>query len=164
MSRHHRTAGVSHKTVEINGVKYKLRPITVGAYAEMEAFIVSRRPDPLDIASAAVARLPKSQHDAIWRVAMDRAITARTVTQEDAEAFENSVDGLSWKLWQCLKDNHPEINSLDAARDLLIAAGEDNFQKLAMSVQVASGEADLGKSTGQAEAEAEAAGQPSTDH
>ena len=93
---------------------------------------------------------------------MDRAITARTVTPEEAMAFENSIDGMAWKLWHCLKENHPEINSIESARDLMIAAGKENFQLLASAVEVASGEAELGKSTGQAEAKAEAAGQPST--
>jgi hypothetical protein len=154
MSKHHRTAGVDHRVVEIAGQKYTLRPLTVGVYASMESFIASRRPDPLAIASEAVKRLPASQHDAIWRAAMSQAVQARTVTADEASAFENSVDGLAWKVWQCLASDHPEIDSLESAKALLLKAGEEKFEELARAAEIASGEADLKKSTGQAEVEA----------
>jgi hypothetical protein len=162
MSKHHRTAGVDYRIIKINGKPYKARSIRTGDYAAMESYIISTRPDPLDIASAAVARLPKSQHDAIWKVAMDRAISARTVTPDQAKDFENSFDGLAWTIWQCLKDNHPELDTIEAARDLLASVNEEDMAYLLQAIQLASGQAELGKSTGQAETEAEAAGQPST--
>jgi hypothetical protein len=153
MSKHHRTAGVDHRVIEIAGQKYTLRPLTVGVYASMESFISSRRPDPLAIASEAVKRLPASQHDAIWRAAMSQAVQARTVTADEASAFENSVDGLAWKVWQCLVADHPEIDSLESAKALLLKAGEEKFEELARAAEIASGEADLKKSSGQVEAE-----------
>lgn len=152
MSKHQRTAGADYRTITVAGAQYTLRPLTVGAYAAMEAFIASVKPDPLAIASEAVKRLPASQHDAVWRAAMREAITARTVTAEEAAVFENSVDGLAWKLWQCMKVDHPEINSLDAAKKFLLAAGEEYFEMIARSTELASGEAELKKSTGQVEA------------
>lgn len=154
MSKHHRTAGTDFRREEIQGVVYTLRPLTVGVYASMESFIASRRPDPLSIASEAVKKLPVAQHAAIWDAAMKNAVLARTVTAEEAAAFENSVDGLAWKLWQCLKQDHPEIDSLEAARKLLIAAGDEHFERLARATEIASGEADLKKSSGQVEVEA----------
>jgi hypothetical protein len=164
MSKHYRTAGVGYRPVVIAGQEYKIRPLTIGVYAAMEAFIVAQRPDPLEIASEAVKKLPPAQHDAIWRAAMNHAVAARTVTAEEAAAFENSVDGLAWKLWHCLKENHPEIDGVEAAKGLLIKAGEEHFEMLARSVELGSGEADLGKSSGQAEGqEADLAGQSSTD-
>jgi len=153
LSKHHRTAGTDFRQVDIQGVVYTLRPLTVGVYASMESYIASRRPDPLAIASEAVKRLPPNQHAAVWDAAMKNAVTARTVTAEEAATFENSIDGLSWKLWQCLRQDHPEINSPEAARALLIAAGEEHFERLARATEIASGEADLKKSSGQAEAE-----------
>jgi hypothetical protein len=149
MSKHYRTAGVDSKNVTIQGKAYILKPLTVGVYASMESFIVDRRPDPLQIASSAIAKLPASQHDAVWRAAMHQAVAARTVTAEEAAAFENSVDGLAWKLWQCAKDNHPEVNSIESAKSLLIAAGESHFEELARATEIASGDADLKKSSGQ---------------
>ena len=118
----------------------------------MEAYVVSRRPDPLAIASDAVKRLPPQNHDAIWKAAMSAAITARTVAPAEMSDFENSVDGLCWKVWQSLKQDHPAIDSVDAAKELILRAGEaGEFEKLSRTVEIASGEADLGKSSGQAE-------------
>jgi hypothetical protein len=151
MSKHHRTAGVDFRVIEIAGQKYTLRPLTVGVYASMESYIASRRPDPLAIASEAVKRLPASQHDAIWRAAMSQAVQARTVTADEASAFENSVDGLAWKVWQCVAADHPEIDSLESAKALLLKAGEEKFEELARAAEIASGEADLKKSSGQAD-------------
>lgn len=161
MSKHHRTAGADFQSVQIGDKQYTLRPLTVGVYASMEAFIASRRPDPLQIASEAVKRLPPSQHDAVWRAAMDSAVSGRIVTSEEAAAFENSVDGLAWKVWQCVREDHPEVNTLEAARELLLLAGEEHFERLARATELASGEADLKKSSGQAEEEraADLAGQ-----
>lgn len=156
MSKQHRTAGVDFQTVEIGGKSYKLRPLTVGVYASMEAYLVSIRPDPLAIASEAVKRLPANQHDALWRAAIATAVANRNISSEQIAEFENSVDGLAWKLWQCLKQDHPEINSTEAARTLLIQAGEEHFVRLARAAEIASGEADLGESSGPAEAGQEA--------
>jgi hypothetical protein len=165
MIKQHRTSGVDCKHIVIAGKQYKLRPLTIGIYAQMESFIISRRPDPLAIASEAVRKLPQSQHDAVWRAAMNQAVAARTVTAEEAAAFENSVDGLAWKLWQCMVENHPEIDSIAAAKALLIEAGEQHFELLARSVEIASGEADLKKSSGQVEEpEAVQAGQSCTEN
>ncbi len=88
---------------------------------------------------------------------MDSAVKARMVTQAEALAFENSVDGLAWKFWQGLKADHPEINSIEAAKALIIEAGPDGFEYIARSTELASGESDLKKSTGQAEEASEAA-------
>lgn len=158
--KQHRTAGVDFRNIEVGGKTYTLRPIRVGIYAAMEAYIISTRPDPLAVASEAVRKLPASHHDAIWKAAMAQAVNARAVTSEEAAAFENSVDGLAWKVWQALKQDHPEIDSVAKARDFLMQAGEEHFEYIAKSVEVASGEADLKKSSGQAaEKEAALAGQ-----
>ena len=152
MSKHQRTAGVDQRTVPIAGKDYTFRPLTVGVYASMESYVVSRRPDPLAIASEAVKKLPPQNHDAIWKAAMSAAITSRTVSPAEMSDFENSVDGLCWKIWQSLRQDHPEIDSVEAAKDLLVRAGEaGEFEMVARTVEITSGEADLKKSTGQAD-------------
>lgn len=151
MSKQHRTAGVDYREIAIGEKTYKMRPLTVGAYAELEAYIVSKRPDPLALASQAAAKAPASQHDAIWRAAMDRAMALRTVTPEEAQAFEDSMDGLAWKFWQCIRQDHPEVDSIQAAKELIISAGDERLREIAVATELASGEADLGNSTGPAE-------------
>lgn len=165
MSKHHRTAGTDYKVITIGGKEYTLRPLAIGVYAEMESYIISQKPDPLEIASEAVAKLPSSRHEAIWKAAMSQAVNARTVTSEEMAAFEDTVNGLAWKIWQCVRQDHPEINSVKAARALLMQAGEEHrFEELSRVAEIASGESDLKKSSGQAEAieKADPAGQSST--
>jgi hypothetical protein len=147
------TAGADYSTTKINGVTYKLRPLQAKVYAEMEAYIVNSRPDPLSIASESVKKLPASQHPAIWKAAMAEAIALRIVTAEDLAVFEKSIEGLSWKLWQCLKTDHPEIDNIEAAKILLIQAGQENFERLVRATELASGEAALKKYTGREGAE-----------
>lgn len=151
MTQHHRTAGTDYRHITISGKQYTLRPIRIGIYAEMESYIASQRPDPLAVAAESVKSIPPSHHAAVWAAAMNQAVANRTVTTAQASEFENSVDGLAWKVWQCLKQDHPEIDSIAAARNLLIEAGEGRFEELARAAEVASGEADLKKSSGPVE-------------
>ena len=148
-SKQHRTAGVDYVELDIDGGKYKLRPLTLGLYAEMESYIVAQRGDPLAEAARACDRVPEKYHMAIWDAAMRQAVQGRTVTAEEAATFENSIRGLAWKLWKCLERDHPEIDSVDAALKLLTRLGPQRIEEVDRKVKLASGEADLGKSSGQ---------------
>lgn len=162
MSKHHRTAGTDYQVINLDGTEYKIRPLTVGAYSEMEAYIVSLRSDPLGEAANAVDRLPPQHHAAIWEAAMKQAVNNRTVTGPEAAAFENSIHGLAWKFWQCLKQDHPDIASVNDAMELLSYAGSKRLEEISKAIELGSGEADLEKSSGQAlteTAEAVPAGQ-----
>lgn len=162
MSKHHRTAGTEFTVVEIKGKRFTMRPLTVGQYAELESHIVSLRGDALAIASEAVKKLPESHHEAIWKAAMREAVASRTVTMKEANDYQNSLDGLAWMVWQCVKQDHPEIDSLTAARELVMSAGPEEFKRIALATEVASGEADLKKSSGQADTADEAPAGPSS--
>ena len=148
-SKQHRTAGVDFTRIDISGKTYTLRPLKVGVYAEMESYIVAQRGDPLAEAARACESLPEQHHQAIWDAAMRQAVKGRTVTAQEAAEFENSIRGLAWKLWKCLEQDHPEIDSVDAAIDLLTQAGTEHLERIARTVELGSGEADLGKSSGQ---------------
>lgn len=154
------------RVIHIGDTDYTIRPLTVGVYAEMEAYIVAQRGDPLLVAANAVEKVPPQHHAAIWDAAMKQAVSGRTVTAEEASAFENSVNGLSWKVWQCMKRDHAEIDSVEAARNLLLEAGEKHFDRIASEVEIGSGEADLKNSDGPevtTPGETDQVGQSSTD-
>ena len=148
-SKQHRTAGVDYVEIDIDGQKYKLRPLTLGLYAEMESYIVAQRGDPLGEAAKACERVPEKYHAAIWDAAMRQAVQGRTVTAEEAATFENSIRGLAWKLWKCLERDQPDVDSVDAALAILTKLGPARLEEINYKVQLASGEADLGKSSGQ---------------
>lgn len=149
MSKHHRTAGKDFETIKIGEKKYKLRPLRVGTYAEMEAYVVEQRVDPLAIAAQAVATIPASHHDAIWNAAFRNAMSRRTVIATDMRDFEQSARGTAWKFWRSVEQDHPEVNSVDEALKLMEQMGVARMKELILKMQVSSGEADIKNSDGQ---------------
>ena len=173
MDGHARLSGKIFKTICIGARTYKLsKPTLVGVYAEMEAFLISRKRDPLVLAVEACKLAPPALHATIWEAAMKSASAARIATAEEMSAFEASPWGMAFKLWKCLDDGHQaEFPTPESAMALIEQAG-DNIQELAAQLAVVSGEGDLGNSSGRspkAPAEKQAtdtpsleAGQPST--
>jgi hypothetical protein len=150
MRKIQRTTGKSFETIEIDGKPYTLRPLTVGVYGEMEAFVMSLRGDPLAAAGQAVKNLPAEQHSAVWDAAMRAVMANRCVSTAEMASFENSVRGYAWKLWKCVEKDHPEIDTIDKALELLERIGPQRAAEVDAKLRVASGEADLGKSSGPA--------------
>jgi hypothetical protein len=144
-----RVAGTQAHTMEIDGKTYTLRPHLVGVVAEMEDYVRSLRGDPLAIATEACKHSPVSQHDAIWRAAIERSQQQQLVSAMDMATFENSLHGLAFKLWVCLRDSHgEEIKSPRDALNLLEKAGEEKLAEINAKVHQASGEGDLKNSSG----------------
>lgn len=151
MTKHYRIAGKSFRTISIGGKQYTLRPAVLGVYAEMEAYVVSLRQDPLEIATRACQRAPANQHAAIWDAAMRAERSARIATAEEMASFENSVPGIAWKLWKSLEQDHPEIDGVAAALALLEQAGEDRLSEIVATLHVATGEGDIKNCSGREE-------------
>lgn len=163
MQKVQRTAGKSFETLTVGGKTYTLRPLKVGAYAELEAYVMSQRVDLVAATGAAITKIPQSMHAAVWDACMRNVLASRNVTAQEVQAFEQSVRGYAWKLWQCVKEDHPEIDSIDKAMELLVEAGPQRAEEIDLKLRLASGEADLGKLSGQTPATDQGqAGQPST--
>lgn len=148
MQKIQRTSGQSYELIEIEGKQYKLRPLKVGVYGEMEAFVLAQRGDPLAAAGQAVQHLPAAMHAAVWDAAMRAVMANRNVTTQEMSDFENSIRGYAWKLWKCLEQDHPEVDSLDKALALLEKIGPARAAEVDAKLRVATGEADMGKSSG----------------
>lgn len=151
MSKHHKTAGVAYETLNVGDQIYKLRPLKVGVYAEMEAYVLSQRIDPLQAASEAISKIPPQYHQAIWDAAMKAVMASRTVSAQEMAAFGNSPRGIAWMLWKLMEQDHPEINSVETAIELMERIGPERAQEIQRKIQIASGESDAEKSFGQAE-------------
>lgn len=143
--KHQRTAGCDFRTVTIGETTYKLRPLTLGDYAEMEAFVASQRKSPFKVVSESIAELSLEHQRAAWDAAVRAAVSDRIVPASEIAAFENSILGLSWKLWKCLSKDHPEVDSHEAALKIVTSAGPACLRELQLEVHIATGEADLGK-------------------
>lgn len=149
MDGHARLSGKLHKTIAIGGKSITLsKPTLVGVYAEMEAFVISRKRDPLVLAVEACKTAPPAHHAAIWEAAMKTASAARIATAEEMAAFERSPWGIAFKLWKCLDDRHlVEFPTPEATMGLIRLCG-DNLDEVQAQLAVVSGEADLGNLSG----------------
>lgn len=154
MQGHARTSGMSFQTITVGGKLYKLRPFRMSAYAEIEAYILSLREDPITLAAQAAAQAPESQHAVIWETAFKLASKSRTVSREELAQFDNTLMGLACRVWICLKEDHadefprPE-DVLPWMERIAREKGEDATKaELQAKVSVASQQADLGNSSG----------------
>lgn len=141
MKGQQQSAGESFDTMDIGGKEYTLRPLTIGQYGQMEAYLVSKRDDPISVVGKAAAKLPKSQRAELWDAAVRAATMRKIVSASDMALFESSLEGIAWKLWQCVKADHPEVRSVEDAAKLMLAFGKDRYDELKARLNVASGEA-----------------------
>jgi hypothetical protein len=145
---HARTTGALYQIATLGGKQFKLRPFSLKVLPEMEAFIISKREDPIVWATRACMVAPESQHEVIWRVAMEKSIRARAVTDQEMEEFRRTTIGGAWVFWVCARQDHPEIKSVEDALGIIESASDEELEILNAKAYVVSGEADLGNSTG----------------
>ena len=143
-----RVAGKVYKDVTIAGKTFRIsRPKMVGIYAEIEAFILSRKEDPLVLAVRACKKAPESQHAAIWKAAMEAAEVAKNVTPAEMKAFEGSRWAPAFFLWKSLdKRHHDEVPDVEAAMALLekeAAMSLKNLDEIMANVSVVQQDRDL---------------------
>ena len=99
-------------------------------------------PDVKDGAEGAAAYRPKlaayqaekaryeqlvSQRARLEERAWKEATRPRCVTVEEEQQFDNSLHGIAWRLYRSLRRNHPEIDGVQAALDLIERAGNSNL-------------------------------------
>jgi hypothetical protein len=158
---HARTTGALYRVVTLGGNKYKLRPFSLGVLPEMEAFIISKREDPIVWATRACLLAPESQHKVIWEVAMEKSIRARAVTDSEINEFRGTSIGNAWVFWVCARQDNPgvfpdkatcpgiyEDECVRKALEIMSCATDQELAILQAEAQVASGEADAKNSTG----------------
>lgn len=81
-------------------------------HAEKEAFILSLRPSLWDIIRSLPADVPKETRHRLESQAVERASKAQIVSRLEELEFDNSINGLAYTLWRCLRDHHPEFGQL----------------------------------------------------
>lgn len=84
----------------------------------------------------------------------------RFVSFEEEARFDASLHGIGWRLWRALRGNHPEIDSVQAALNLIHELGPGRFQEVISKLDVAEEKELLGKSGGSKEALQEAVASP----
>lgn len=80
------------------------------------------------------------------RMAWEESLRPRVVSLADDQAFDQSLHGIGFRLWKALERDHPEINSVQAALDLIEAHGLSHMADITQSLDVAEEKDILGNS------------------
>lgn len=135
---HSRMAGTDFQTLTLGGKQYKLSPLKVGSYAELQAYYLSLRDDPLVLASRACndPRIPPTQHATIWESAIKVASTMRIIPPGELADFEQSVHGRAFQFFCSIRANHPEIKSADEILPIFESITEGEMQELLIKLEL----------------------------
>jgi hypothetical protein len=158
-----RTSGRVFKEVEIAGKKYALtQPQKVGQLAEMEAWIISRRRDPIEFAIQACKRTPATMHAKIWE-GCSAAASRGQASPEEWAAFENSLWRSAFLLFKSMDPKHTQGMTLGEGVEWAMGLIEEDtaMDETMAKVGIVSQDAELKNSNGRP-AEAEPAQTPST--
>lgn len=145
-----RVAGQIYKDVVIAGKTYRLsRSNLVGFYGDAEAWIISRKTDPLVLAVKACRAAPENMHATIWEAAMKTASEARIASKEEMERFWRSRWFSAFLLLKALDPKHAqEIPDMESAMRLIESDVDLDTDALMADVSVVNGEADIKNSSG----------------
>jgi hypothetical protein len=153
MDKHHAVAGVG-STIEIGGVSYRLRPLTLGDLAEIKAHIVSLRRSPLEALDRELNRVDPKHHDGLMRAALREACELRAAMPDEIDDYLQSFDGTAHLFWIMARDDCPALDSLAAAKSRLTDYGNGRLLEVQGRLDQATGflsdTANLGNFSGQA--------------
>lgn len=108
-----------------DGKTWKLEPFTLELWGELEKHIQTLRPNPV-LATAAILDLVADKYkQELIAAAMHEAAMARPVSMQETQQFLLGRDGLAWSLWRCGQKNHPELATLDDARQVVVKLGSN---------------------------------------
>lgn len=148
MSGHPQVAGKASARINCAGRSYTLRPMMIGMYAEMEAFYLTLKDDPISIAIRALPNIPPERHELVMKAAMDAACRSRLVSAQEMHDFEQSITGTAFKVWCALRSDHLEFKSPADALNLLERISQQETEELLAKLSSLDEKDALGNSSG----------------
>ena len=114
----------------IGGKEYRLAPLRLRDYGEMERRILAGRPDPLEVARSKLEGLAEPLQKHLLSAAYDDARRGGRVSIGELSEWMDTVEGRVYQFWLAARRNHPEV-TLDEADALLCqaAAEHDHMQR-----------------------------------
>ena len=151
-----RTSGATLATITLANVRFTIcKPAMVEFFAQMEAFILSRKTSPEMFALRACSIAPVSCHDAIWAAAAAQANKAdsRMATNAEIAAFSASPWLGAMLVWMCMHERHlkdfPDCeNVVGKLYEDIMVNGKAHFEAQLLTVKQACGIHDLKNSAG----------------
>lgn len=130
--------------ITIGGKRYTLRPQVLAEYAERERYILSLKPNPIEVA----AKSPPEVRDQLLERAWSEATRPQIVTMDEESRFDASMHGIAWRFWRAVRRDHPEVAGVQDALDLIETLGNDRFGILLDALSEAEEKDILGNSDG----------------
>jgi hypothetical protein len=162
----------SPRRYTLGGVEYAVRGRIARFYGEMEAEIVSRRPNPLKVFRDSVDLFEgnPSLQEQLYEAAKVEAFRAKSVTRIELFEWMQSLDGAVFCLWLSIRDNDPDTLTRERVRELVydavdqiaeqyvvdgvepvqaaVQAVTEKSQEIQNVINQVSGEDEAGKATG----------------
>jgi len=110
--------------INIGGRDYRLGPLTLDDYGEIENRIFSKRPDPLAVAIEKLDRLDRKQQEMLLGRAYDAAVKSPAVTVDELRQWRNTLEGFCYRFWLMIRKYHEEIGLRDAVELVQQLTGE----------------------------------------
>lgn len=92
-------------------------------HAEKESYILSLRPSAWDMIRDLPPDVPRETRQRLEAQAIDRAGRAQIVSRLEELEFDNSLNGLAYSLWRCLRDHHAEFGMLQPDQSPVYSVG-----------------------------------------
>jgi hypothetical protein len=125
-------------TVTIAGRTYRLGPLTLEDYGEIENRILAGRPDPLAVALDKLDRLDEQQQRTLLARAYDEAVKCPMVTIAELERWRETPQGFCYRFWLMIRKHQPEI-TLERAAELIEQLGAEARAEVGRRVKDCSG-------------------------
>ena len=147
MSDNLQTVSGAGATFKIGDKDYRLKPPSFGTFGEVERHVASLKPNPLDALSKTIHSFPEDKQSEMMRIACEVASKqTQSVPEHEIRDFLSSYSGICFFWWVAIRDNHPEIESLEVASKILDDLDNAQLLKLQMILMKISGLEDLGNS------------------
>lgn len=124
-------AGTRTASLRVGDKTYTLAPKVLAEYGERERYILSLCPSPFEALGKLPADFPADARARLERLALEAATKPQFIALDEDAAFDQSLHGIAWRLWRALRTNHPEIDGVQAALDLIEAAGQQRLAEIA---------------------------------
>ena len=99
--------------VDFGGRTYRLSPLTVRDYGEIERAIRAARPDPCATLQARLADLDETQQRKLLARAYDDSIHDRPVSPDEMAQWMSDTDGIAYVLWLALRREQRDVTLAD---------------------------------------------------
>lgn len=158
MEGHSRTAGLTSNEFNGGGKSFALKKLTVGDYAKLEEFTLSLRGNPLASAVEALRLLPDASSEErreVWATAREALLMPKVASKRETNEVANTLVGIGFFLWAATLANEPKpfSDSVERgpieAKKFIEALTEAEQIELKTKIQIATGEIELGNSSGQ---------------